>query len=40
MTKKPPEEKKKKKDPFEEIIDILDSYDEGYVPRTDKDYEM
>ncbi len=40
MTTKKPQDKKKKKDPFEEIIDILDSYEEGTTPRTGKDYEM
>ncbi|GEM_PF-2997336 len=40
MTDKKPEDKKKKKDPLEEIMDILDSYEEGMTPRTDKDYEM
>ena len=34
------DEKKNKKDPFEEILEILESYDEGTVPRTGKDYEM
>ena len=34
------QDKKKKKDPLEEIPDILESYEEGTVPRTGKDYEM
>lgn len=36
--------KKKKeqttKDPFDEIMEILDKYEEGYVPRDLSDYEM
>jgi len=32
--------KQKKKDPLEEVIDILQSYEEGCVPRNEKDYEM
>ena len=40
MTRKTSDEKKKKKDPFDEILDILDEYEEGTVPRTGKDYEM
>ena len=39
MTTKKSEDKKKK-DPFEEVLDILDSYEEGTTPRTGKDYEM
>lgn len=27
--------KEKKKDPFEEIIEVLESYEEGTPPRTD-----
>lgn len=38
--KKTPHEKKNKKDPLEEILEILESYEEGYAPRTGKDYEM
>jgi len=37
---KPSVSKHKKKDPFEAILDILDEYEEGTVPRTGKDYEM
>lgn len=32
-------EKKEKKDPFEEIMDILDSYEEGTTPRSTREYE-
>lgn len=38
--KKTPDKKKSKKDPFEEILEILESYEEGNVPRTGEDYEM
>lgn len=39
-TKQPEDKKKKKKDLFEEVIDILNEYEEGMTPRTGKDYEM
>ena len=32
--------KAKKKDPFEEILDELDKYEEGCKPRDFSDYEM
>jgi len=35
-----PSKQEKKKDPYQEIIDILQSYEEGYSPRDTTDYEM
>ncbi len=32
--------KEPKKDPLEEIYGEITSYDEGYVPRDESDYEM
>ena len=39
MTNENDSKKNKKVDPFEEIIQILDNYDEGNPPRTLDDYE-
>ena len=39
-TQQPEDKKKKKKDPLEEVIDILNEYEEGTTPRTGNDYEM
>lgn len=33
------EKKKEKKDPFEQIMEILDSYEEGLPPRSTVEYE-
>lgn len=41
LAMKPQDKKKqKKKDPLEEVIEILEGYKEGCVPRDEKDYEM
>ena len=37
MTK---EKKEKKKDHFDDIMEILDEYEEGYIPRDNSDFEM
>lgn len=31
--------KEEKKDPFEEIMEILESYEEGTTPRSTREYE-
>ncbi len=31
--------KEEKKDPFDQIMDILDSYEEGLPPRSTNEYE-
>lgn len=33
------EEKKKEKDPFDEIMEILNTYEEGLSPRSSQEYE-
>ena len=41
MAEKNDKDKKKeeKKDPFDEIMDILSTYEEGMDPRSTKEYE-
>lgn len=40
LVKKQEKKECQEKDPYEEILEMLDDYEEGLVPRDTTDYEM